>query len=486
LNEPFDASRFAILVVDDEKNVRFSLSERFRGEYGSVHTASNGHEAYALLEAEPIDLVLLDQKLKESGEDGLAVLAEIKKRHSHVVVIIMTAFGRFDQAMEAARLDCYQYLSKPLDLDQLAQVMRNGLNAAAMQREVARLRETQRQRYKVTLVMGENARMREVVALGERVARSSSVVLVTGETGVGKELVARLVHFHSPRSHAAFVEVNCSSIPEGLIESELFGHERGAFTDARRAKPGLFELADGGTLFLDEIGELKLQVQAKLLRVLENRTFRRVGGTDDRKVDVRVVCATHRDLGAMVRAGEFREDLYYRISVIPVEVPPLRERLEDIPALVRFFVDLFASEFHLRVTKISPRAMEALVQYRWPGNVRELRNVIERTLLTLDGEELSVEHLPPSVRGQVERRMGSTSTLAPAYGAEGLWAPGNVPTLAELERWGIERAMEATGQNKTRAAELLGISRQTLRMKLRETSPAGADDEDDPAPIATV
>jgi len=478
VSETFDASRFTLLVVDDEKNVRFSLKERFQGEFRAVHTASNGQETFDILEKEPIDLVLLDQKLKESGEDGLVLLAEIKKRQPHVVVIIMTAFGRFDQAMDAARLDCFQYLSKPLDLDQLAQIMRNGLTGAELAREVARLREHQRERHKVTLVMGENARMAGVVELAKRIARSSSVVLVSGETGVGKELIARCVHYHSPRAHAAFIEVNCSSIPEGLIESELFGHERGAFTDARRAKPGLFELADGGTLFLDEIGELKLHVQAKLLRVLENRTFRRVGGTEDRKVDVRVVCATHRDLGSMVKRGEFREDLFYRISVIPIEVPPLRERIEDIPALVRFFVDLFSAEFHIRVSRISPRAMEALLAYPWPGNVRELRNVMERTLITFDGEEILFEHLPRGVRGEPERP-AQPAVRAPAGGDTGFFDAGRVPTLAELERWGIERAMAVTGQNKTRAAELLGISRQTLRMKLREGSPAGVEDDED-------
>jgi len=489
-DDVFDVSDRTLLIVDDEKNIRFSLRERFKSDYDAVHAVSNGTDALDTLDREPVDLVLLDQNLKESGENGLDVLRRIKERHPHVVVIIMTAFGRFEQAMEAARLDCYQYLSKPLDLDQLDLVMRNGLSAAALRGEVVRLRKSQRSQYKVDLVMGKNARMVEVVKLTERVAATSSIVLIQGETGVGKELIARTVHYHSPRGHGPFVEVNCSAIPENLIESELFGHEKGAFTDARRAKAGLFEVADGGTLFLDEIGELSLALQSRLLRVLESDTIRPVGATSDRKVDVRVVSATHRDLADMVRKGEFREDLYYRLSVLPVEVPPLRERPEDIPDLVTHFVRRYGSEFHVRVERIAPDAMEALTRYAWPGNVRELRNVVERALLMLDGEVIRPEHLPPNVRGETEaprlRVEGPSSDPAGDAGAppvpeeEPLFAPGNVPTLVELERWGIERAMAMTGNNKTRAADLLGISRQTLRMKLKDA----ASGEDDAASVS--
>ncbi len=464
----FDPSRFSILIVDDEKNIRFSLTERFKDEYAAVYAVASGHEALALLENEPIDVVLLDQKLKESGEHGLDVLAEIKARHEHVVVIILTAFGEFGQAMQAARLGCYEYLAKPPDFDHLGLIMRNGLVAAELQREVARLRQSQRRQYKVELIQGADSPMKDVLTLTQRVARSSSIVLILGETGVGKELIARTVHYHSPRSHGPFVEVNCSSIPETLIESELFGHEKGAFTDARRSKPGLFEVAAGGTLFLDEIGELRLPVQAKLLRVLENKTFRRVGGTEDRTADVRVVCATHRNLREMVDAEEFREDLFYRLSAIDIPVPPLRERVSDIPNLVKHFTDLFNSEFHLRVSEIAPDAMECLTRHAWPGNVRELRNVIERVMLTLDGDVITRDDLPDAVRGAARHEPPGLADPLEGGGRDALATSDGVPTLAQLERWGIERAMRATGDNKTRAAELLGISRQTLRMKLRD------------------
>ncbi len=470
-----DTERFRLLIVDDEKNIRFSLSERFKRDYAKVLTAASGAECFEIMEREAVDLVLLDQKLKESGEDGLEILARINERYPHVVVIIMTAYGQFDQAVKAAQLGCYQYLSKPLDLDQLDLVMRNGLAAVQLEREVARLREIQRERYQVDFVMSDDPRMHELMELVKKVASGgSSTVLVCGETGAGKELVARMIHYHSTRSHGPFIDVNCSAIHENLLESELFGHERGAFTDARRSKPGFFEMANGGSLFLDEIGDMSKSVQAKLLRVLETRRFRRVGGTDDRDVDVRVIAATNRDLEAMVRTGELREDLYYRISVIPITVPPLRDRRADIPVLVKYFVNRFNSEFHRHVVSIEPQAMEILRTYRWPGNVRELRNVIERVMLTIDGEQILPAHLPDTLlSGAPSGPLPPAETL-PVDERPSAWlfAPERVPTLAELERWGIERAMAFTGDNKTRAAQLLGISRQTLRTKLKEAGDA--------------
>ncbi len=468
-----DTSRLRLLIVDDEKNIRFSLSERFKRDYAEVHTAANGEACFGILEREPIDLVLLDQKLKESGEDGLELLARINERYPHVVVIIMTAYGQFDQAVKAARLGCYQYLSKPLDLDQLDLIMRNGLAAVELEREVSRLREIQKQRYRVDFVVSDDPKMRELLELVKKVASGgASTVLVTGETGVGKELIARMIHFHSARSHGPFVDVNCSAIHENLLESELFGHERGAFTDARRSKAGLFEMANGGSLFLDEIGDMSKSVQAKLLRVLETRRIRRVGGTDDKEVDVRLVAATNTNLPTMVQSGNFREDLFYRVSVIPITVPPLRDRRPDIPVLVKYFVDRFNSEFHRRVGRISPDAMDVLVSHAWPGNVRELRNVIERVMLTMDGDEIQPAHLPETVFTSGPDRVAPAPEAAAAYERKdpGVFSPDRVPTLSELEYWGIERAMAFTGDNKTRAAQLLGISRQTLRTKLKEAA----------------
>jgi two-component system, NtrC family, response regulator AtoC len=463
-----------ILVVDDEESIRISLSEALTSPETEVVTALGGAEAFTHLEGGEIDLVLLDQRLAQTNEDGLDILRRIKRDHPAVAVIMMTAYGRFESAVEATRLGCYQYIGKPLDLHLLKLLIRNALATMELGREVRRLRAEQRRRFATDRIIGASPRLERFLDDLRRVARSASTtVLLRGETGTGKELAAQQIHALSPVAAGPFIDINCSAVPDNLLESELFGHEKGAFTDAKNAKEGLFEIAHGGTLFLDEISEMPMKLQAKLLRVLESKTFRRVGGTQDVRVSVRIVAATNRDLQAHVAAGRFREDLYYRLSVVPLDVPPLRERREDIPALAKTFLELYAREIGRVVTDFAPGAMDLLVAYDWPGNVRELRNLMERMVLMGTGSRIEVADLPEQIRlnrGRPLRRAGP----------DALFRPGQTPTLDDVERLAIEHALAEANGNRTHAAQSLGISRQTLRTKLqryRLAEAEGADDE---------
>ncbi len=462
-----------ILVVDDEESIRISLSEALKDEYTRVEVAVGGNECMSILGRKDVDVVLLDQRLSATGEDGLDVLRRIKEEYPEVVVIMMTAYGRFESAVEATRLGCFQYIAKPLDIQQLKLLIRNALSNMALAREVRRLRAQQRRQFETDVVFGTSPKVRQLFENIKKVARSrTATVLIRGETGVGKELVARQIHFYSEVGTGPFVDVNCSAVPENLLESELFGHEKGAFTDARTSKEGLFELADGGTLFLDEIAEMSPKLQAKLLRVLETKKFRRLGGTSDIEVKVRIIAATNRDLFKEVEEGRFREDLYYRLTVIPIHVPPLRERREDIPALVQTFLEQFRREIGRHSIAITDDAMKMLVAYDWPGNVRELRNLMERLVLMVSSETIDVGDLPEHIRlnlGGPRRRVEGPD----------LFQPGRVPTLEEVERVAIEHALAEVGGNKTRAASLLGISRQTLRAKLRQYGIAQKSAEED-------
>jgi two-component system, NtrC family, response regulator AtoC len=464
-----------ILVVDDEESIRISLSEALTSPETEVLTALGGAEAFVHLEGGVIDLVLLDQRLAQTNEDGLEILRRIKRDHPAVAVIMMTAYGRFESAVEATRLGCYQYIAKPLDLHQLKLLIRNALATMELGREVRRLRAEQRRRFATDRIIGASPRLERFLEELKRVARSpSTTVLLRGETGTGKELAAQQIHSLSPVAAGPFIDVNCSAVPDNLLESELFGHEKGAFTDAKCAKEGLFEIAHGGTLFLDEISEMPTKLQAKLLRVLESKTFRRVGGTQDVRVSVRIVAATNRDLQAHVASGRFREDLYYRLSVVPLDVPPLRERREDIPALAKTFLELYAREIGRVVTDFAPAAMDLLVAYDWPGNVRELRNLMERIVLMGTGARIEVTDLPEQIRlnrGRPRRREGS----------DALFRPGQTPTLDDVERLAIEHALTEANGNRTHAAQSLGISRQTLRTKLQRYRLAEAEEVDDEA-----
>ena len=449
-----------VLVVDDEKSLRFTLGEALRDEGYVPHEAENGTEAMARLREEPIELVLLDLRLQASGENGLQILKAIKKEFPAVEVVMMTAYGKFDDAVEATRLGCYQFLAKPFQLEQIKVVLEGALASARLRSEVEVLRRATRGRYPTDEVVGESPAFRETLEMVGTVAASRAPVLLLGETGAGKEVLAREVHARSAVAGGPLVELNCSAVPENLLESELFGHEKGAFTDAKERKKGVFELAHGGTLFLDEIGDMQVNLQAKLLRVLENGTFKRVGGTANLEVTVRVIAATNRDLKERVQAGQFREDLYYRLAVFPIQIPPLRERREDVLPLARFFLAHVAEEAGADAPGIAPDAARALTGYAWPGNVRELRNVMERAFLLSQGGTIAVRHLPRDLAGGEPGAAAPAATPEP--GAGGVWS------LADAEKFAIERAMLHFEGNKTRAAEALGISRGTLRIKLRQ------------------
>lgn len=459
-----------LLIVDDEESIRVSLAEALADSATQVLTASNGGEALAVLGSEVVDLVLLDQKLKESGEDGIDILREVRKLHPDVVTIMMTAFGRIDSAVEATKLGCFQYITKPLDVNQLKLLIASALSTSRLRREVEMLRQQQEKVFSPLEVFGSSQKIRDLLDHVRRAAASpTSTVLINGETGVGKELVARQIHAASPVGGGPFVDFNVSAVPENLIESELFGYDKGAFTDAKGSKRGLFEMADRGSLFLDEIAEMPQAMQSKLLRVLETKSFRRLGSTVDVKVQVRVIAATNKDLAQEVETGRFREDLYYRLDVIPVSVPPLRERREDIPVLARHFLERFKRELGRNIRGISAKAMDLLTVYAWPGNVRELRNLMERMVLMTVGDEILPEHLPPQILAGASGPRGAKSASSI------LFPPGQTVTLQEVELAAITHTLGLVGGNKTKAAEILGISRQTLRSKLRE---AGIEEDE--------
>ena len=449
----------AILVVDDERTLRFTLKEGLSEEGYRVEAAADGSEALERLKQDEFHLVVLDQKLPDTS--GLDLLREIRARYPSIQVVMMTAYGQIAQAVQATKAGCYDYLSKPFELDHVKLVIQNAIAQTHLADEVARLRDVDRRRTGARMIVGPGSRMHRVVeTIAKGAQTGTSTVLLQGSTGAGKELLAREIHDRSPRRDAPFVEVNCSAFSETLLESELFGHEKGAFTDAKRMKKGLMELAHGGTLFLDEIGEMSPGLQTKLLRAFELKRFRRVGGETDLHVDARIVAATNRDLKEMVARGKFREDLYFRLNVIRIEVPPLRERPEDIPALVDHFIAHFNREMGKSVKGPSQEALDLLLAYGWPGNVRELKNVIERCILLESEETILPEHLPLEVVGAG----GSGAKVMRTR----IHAEGGIPTLADVERMAIQHALEQTGGNKTLAAKKLDISRQTLRTKLKD------------------
>ena len=450
---------FGILVVDDEKTLRYALQEGLSEEGYRVETAGDVAEAWERLAREEYHLALLDQKLPDGN--GLDLLRDIRSRHPEMQVVIMTAFGKFENAVEATKAGCFDYIGKPFELDHMKLVIKNALSQTRLSEEVTRLRAVERRRAGSTLIVGGSSKLAKIFETIRKIATTgSSTVLLQGETGVGKELLAREIHDLGPGHDGPFVEVNCSAIPETLLESELFGFERGSHTDAKRTKKGLMEVANGGTLFLDEIGEMSLALQTKVLRALDQKRFRRLGGTSDILVETRIVAATNRDLKALVQQGKFREDLYFRLDVIRIVVPPLRERPEDIPPLIDHFVGLWNRDLGRDVKGPNDRALELLLAYRWPGNVRELKNVIERAILLESEEWILPEHLPVEIVGAVG---GGTAVLETRLKGE-----SSIITLAQAERIAIEMALGKAGGNKTKAAEWLGISRQTLRTKLKE------------------
>ncbi len=444
----------AILVVDDEPEMRALLRDELSELGYRVVAVANGREALKKLGEEEYAVVLTD--LRMQGMQGLELLNEVKQGYPGTNVIIMTAFGSVESAIEAMKHGAYDYVTKPIKNEEMALVVEKAVRDALLRREVQQLRRAVREDYSFHQILGKSKPMREVFDLIRRVADSQTNVLITGESGTGKELAAKAIHFNSDRRSGPFVPVNCAAIPEMLLESELFGHMKGAFTDAKGDKRGLFEEAHGGTLFLDEISELPVMLQAKLLRAIQEKEIRRVGSTKSIAVDVRIIAATNLSLTDEVKAKRFREDLYYRLNVIEIRMPPLRERREDILLLVDAFLKKCAEAGRKAVKGIAESALALLVDYPWPGNVRELENVIERAVTLTRGEKVTSEDLPPAIHGS----RGDRKVIDDA-------ADRTLP-LDEVEKEYILRILDKTGGNKYQAAQILGIDRKTLYRKLGE------------------
>jgi DNA-binding NtrC family response regulator len=447
-----------VLIVEDEKRIRWSVKSRLEEEGFHVDEAADGKVAFEKLNADDYDLLMLDYRLPDTT--GLEILEQVAATWPEISVIMMTAYGTVESAVQAMKLGAFDYLTKPVNMDELAIIARKALETTNLRREVRRLRHEHRQHHGKFDLIGESPAMSDVLELVDKICASqASTVLLEGDSGTGKNVVAKAIHYGSPRSEQPFVTITCSALTETLLESELFGHERGAFTDAKMQKKGLLEVADGGTAFLDEIGEMGLSMQSKLLRFLEDKTFKRVGGTRDILVDVRIVAATNRRLEDEVREGRFREDLYYRLKVIPIHLPSLIERRDDIPLLVAHFLEDFNQMLRKQTRDVEPAALDRLMAYDWPGNIRELRNVIERIMILETKERIELDDLPRSIAcGKVDEMPGAKA-IAPAVG---------IMTLDEMERQAIGQALERSGYNQVRTAKLLGISRDTLRYRMKK------------------
>jgi DNA-binding NtrC family response regulator len=440
-------------IVDDDPAIRELISYMVSEDGYEVEAFASGAEVLASSDPAPA-AVLLDLMMPEI--DGVDVLKELQRRHPALPVIILTAVNDVARAVEVAKLGAYDYLTKPVDQERLLTTLRRAVSHHDLEQEVARLKGELGDRYHMRNMVGSSAAMRRVYDQIEKVLESDITVFLSGESGTGKELAAKAIHYGSLRSDAPFVDVNCAAIPEGLQESELFGHEKGAFTGAVATHPGKFEQADGGTILLDEVGEMSPSAQARLLRVLQERNLQRVGGTKKIDLDVRVVSASNRDLEQLVSDGVFRQDLYYRLVVFPIELPPLRDRREDIPALVEHFLVKYAGDAGKRVTRVDSKALERLSSYDWPGNVRELENVIHRSLLVAEGPDLGTDDLPPNLTDS------DGASLPPVI------VGGELASLEEMEKEAIRRALEHFDGNLSDAARQLGIGRSTLYRKLEQ------------------
>jgi DNA-binding NtrC family response regulator len=478
-----------VLIADDELNMRRVLEAILRREGYDVVTAANGLDALAAMNRD-VHTVITD--LKMPGLDGMGLLKKLSADYADVPVVMITAHGSVENAVEAVKLGAFDYLEKPFEQEQIRQVVAKALSTFALARRDARLEEpTSRGRFRL---IGESAAIKQIYGVVEKVANTPSTVLITGESGTGKELIARALHENSSRHGGPFIKINCAAIPKTLMESELFGYEKGAFTGAVGAKPGRFELAHGGTLFLDEIGEIPIEMQVKLLRVLQESEFERVGGIKTIKVDVRLVTATNRDLLQEIGAGAFREDLFYRLNVVPIHIPPLRERREDIPLLVDHFIAKFNERLRKQIESIDDDAISRLVAHPWPGNIRELENLMERTVLFCEGPQIRASDLPPEIShlapvalahlAPVHLVPGPISQTSPSLMPVVVDEPGRATPAAALagaslkeavraqtervERELIQRALDETGGNVTQAARKLKISRKSLQTKMKE------------------
>jgi DNA-binding NtrC family response regulator len=442
-----------ILIVEDEPKMR-RLLELSLGEEGfTTHAAADAEIGLQILNREKIDLVLTDVQLP--GMNGFDFLRAVKRVNASIPIVMMTAYGTVESAVEAMKLGASDYVLKPFSLEEMVLVIRKELSTHQLREENRSLREALGQRYQYENIVAQSEKMQSVLALVERVAPTNATVLLGGESGVGKDLIARAIHQHSQRASGPLVKINSTAIPENLLESELFGYEKGAFSGATHTKPGKFELADKGTLFLDEIGDVPPAIQVKLLRVLQDREFERLGGTKTLKVDVRLVAATNRDLRAALEEGSFREDLYYRLNVVSIDIPPLREHKEDIPALAAFFLQRFAKESGAPVKSITPAAGKTLMDFHWPGNVRELENVIQRAVTLCPRDALDVDDI------QIDHRTSSSSSSDGPLLPEGM-------TLEKWEQEIIREALRRANGNKSQAARALGLSRNALRYRLSQ------------------
>ncbi|RMG18415.1 MAG: sigma-54-dependent Fis family transcriptional regulator [Deltaproteobacteria bacterium] len=467
-----------VLVVDDEQNIRKVLSALLRREGYEPLPASDGKEALRILGEEGADIDAIVTDLKMPEVDGMTLLRQVHERQSEIPVIVITAHGTVDTAVEAMKHGAFDYLQKPFEQEELRLVLAKAVRTRALARVDTRASDA------LSLLTRCSPSMSRIAELIRRVADTPSTVLITGESGTGKELVATALHESSSRKGRPFIKINCAAIPRELIEAELFGYEKGAFTGAVSSKPGRFELADEGTLFLDEIGEIPTEMQVKLLRALQESEFERVGGVKTLRVDVRLIAATNRDLEAAIAAGEFREDLYYRLNVVPIHLPPLRERIEDIAPLAQHFVAKYSKRLGREVEGISEEALQVLKGYPWPGNIRELENVIERTVLFTDAQVIDAGDLPEPIR---RRSRPGASRPTSARLAEAFGAPGEElgeismkeivkQASQELERDLIARALKATGGNVTQAAKRLKISRKSLQLKMKDLGLREADE----------
>ncbi len=443
-----------ILVVDDDTRMRELLAKVLVREGYEVRALPRAQEVLEALEEERVDLVISDIRMPEM--DGLTLLREVKRLSPQTSVLLMTAFGSIDTAVQAMKAGAYDYLTKPFKMDEIIVVVQRAMEERRLRAEVQALREEVHTKYNFSNLLGKSKPMQDLFALIRKVAASRSTVLIQGKSGTGKELVAKAIHYNSPRRERPLVTVNCSAIPKDLLESELFGHVKGAFTGAIAHKRGLFEEANGGSLFLDEIGELSPELQVKLLRAIQEREIKRVGDTRTISIDARLIAATNRDLAQAVHEGSFREDLYYRLNVIPITLPALQDRAEDIPLLATHFVMKYGKEANPPIEGISKEAMRLLLEYDWPGNVRELENVIERAVILAHGPEIAPEDLPAQFHTRGNPAHRATSHLGPER-----------PTLAELERDYIATILQETGWHQLRAAHILGIDRRTLYRKIR-------------------
>ncbi len=448
-----------ILVIDDEKLVRWSLEQNLSSKGYTVITADKGLDGLELYKEEAPDITLLDIHLPDVS--GITVLEGIKEINSQALVVMITAFGDIQTAVKTIKLGAYDFVEKPFNLEKLQILVGKALETASLRKEVSQFRDGLTSKYGFDSIIGESPEIKKTFELISKIAKSdTTTIFINGESGTGKDLVAKVIHYQSSRAGKPFMEINCTALPDTLVESELFGYEKGAFTDAKTTKKGLFEMADEGTVFLDEIGDMQPATQAKLLKVIENKSFKRIGGTKDIVVDVRIIAATNKNMQAEVRNGNFREDLYYRLRVIPITLPPLRDRDDDVFLLSKFFIDSFNTEFNKNVKGISKMTMKSFKDYPWHGNVRELKNVIERAMILESEDMILPEHLPLELSNKEVQ-------IHNVQGIDIRIPPGGI-SIESVEKELIRQALDTASGNQTRAAKLLSLSRDTLRYRMQK------------------